>query len=276
MNYHALRYVPRRRQGPLNCYARRVASQFGEDGIIEEIFKRIGISSQYCVEFGAGDGQNLSNSWMWLYEQGWAGTLIEPDVQQFDVMKTRYAGRGDIHLICKLISTDSTSLNSLDNILSKTGAPAGIDLMSIDVDGLDWHIWDSLKKFRPRVVIIECNPNIPNDVVFVQANDPSYGYGNSAAAFVELAKMKGYELVAALCVNLIFVAHEEFSKVGIEDNSLDTIADFHRMQSAVFQAGDTLMVVGSARPLWGGALTDLRVCAVPLQGFPSLGFGESD
>jgi len=269
-----LRYVPRRRDGgPLGRYARDKTSQFGEDGVIEEILNRIGPRSKYCVEFGAGSGLSLSNTWTLLNEKKWSGTLIEAHGDHHAILSDRYKDRPDVHCLHRFIATDAGP-GSIDSILNETGAPKDIDVMSIDVDGTDWHIWNSLTEHRPRVVIVECNPNVPSEIVYVQCKDTAVSAGSSAAAFVELGFEKGYELAWAGGVNLIFVARDDFPKLGIADNRLEIIADFEKLQNKCFNLyNGTFFVVGAARLLWSDRrIEDQKMVVMQLPGFSEIGF----
>src|SRR5262249_13441461 len=82
---------------------------------------------------------------------------------------------------------------------------------------------NSLNDYRARVVIIEFNPSIPNDVVFIQDRATNINEGASLAALVELAKTKGYELIAVTLRNAIFVVAEEFPAFQIEDNTISAM-----------------------------------------------------
>ena len=108
-----------------------------------------------------------------------------------------------------------------------------------------------LHTYRPRVMLIEFNPTIPNDIVFIQPRDMSVFQGSSLRAFVELGKRKGYELVAANEVNAFFVLKELLQKFGIADNSIDALHTDHRYETALFQLYDgTLKIAGNTRLLW--------------------------
>lgn len=111
--------------------------------------------------------------------------------------------------------------NSLDNILNQTFIPNDFDLLSIDIDGNDYHIWDSLSNYRPTVVVIEFNPMIPSDIYFVQERNNSVNQGNSIRSIVTLANFKGYELIATTQCNVFFVKKEFYSLFDIQDNSID-------------------------------------------------------
>ncbi len=127
------------------------------------------------------------------------------------------------------------------------------DLLSIDVDGTDYFIWESLSEFLPRLVIIEFNPTVPNDIIFVQAKDANVNHGCSLLALVTLGKQKGYELVCCTSTNAFFVRKEEFHHIGLSNNShwnlYEPICD-----GRIFQGYDsTIFVEGMDRLVWKGA-----------------------
>ena len=140
---------------------------------------------------------------------------------------------------------------SLDSILAKTSLPKNFDLFSLDIDGNEYHLWDSLRTYRPRVMLIEFNPTIPNDVAFIQPRDMTVFQGSSLRAFVELGERKGYELIAANETNAFFVVKELFPKFGITDNAIDVLHTDHRYETKLFQLYDgTLKLAGNTRLLW--------------------------
>lgn len=116
--------------------------------------------------------------------------------------------------------------NSLDSILEKTPIPTNFDLLVIDSDGNDYNVWKSLEKYSPKVVCIECNQSFPDVFVFIQDENENY-QGTSMKAMVELAREKGYELVATLSGNTFFVQKEYFSLFNINDNSLHSLRNWY-------------------------------------------------
>ena len=195
-----------------------VTSQTGEDGVLEKIFERIGMVSRFCVDLGAADGHFISNTFNLVHNHGWAGVMLEASRQQFDALAARYADRRDVLCLNEFVTVP----NSLDHILERTPAPRDFDLLSIDIDGMDLVIWKILENYRPRVVVIEANASMAPHVHFVQT-DPSRRIGSSSRALVEVAREKGYERVAHLVSNCVFVVREEFDKLEIEDNSLESL-----------------------------------------------------
>jgi len=120
-----------------------------------------------------------------------------------------------------------------------------------DVDGNEYHLWDSMNEYRPRVMVIEFNPTIPNEVVFIQPRDMKVFQGSSLKAFVELGKRKGYELIATNETNAFFLLKELFPKFGIADNSIDALHTDHRFETKLFQLYDgTLKIAGNTKLLW--------------------------
>ena len=146
-------------------------SQFGEDGIIEEIFKRLDSKiklDRWCCEFGAWDGVYLSNTCHFIRNLGFNAILIEANKNKVSELNKNFPS-DNVLKIQKTVTFQGS--NSLDNIFSETVIPLNFDFLSIDIDGADYHIFDSIKKYKPKVVCIEFNPLIPNSVEYVQPKD---------------------------------------------------------------------------------------------------------
>ncbi|WYD80838.1 MAG: hypothetical protein V8K32_00280 [Candidatus Electrothrix gigas] len=205
----------------LNEYRKNVTSQAGEDGIIEYLCARLGIQSGWCVEFGAWDGKHLSNTWN-LIQNGWSGVLIEGNKEKAESLNALYVKNPSVYTICAYVGFDESDQNGLDALLSATPTPKKFELLSIDIDGNDWYVWNAMKNYQPAVVIIEANSSIPASVSKV--HPVNSGGGASARALVELARCKGYELVAHTG-NCIFVRSDLYPKVDLQDNSLDILFD---------------------------------------------------
>jgi hypothetical protein len=236
-------------------YRKNVTSQLGEDGIIEQIFKLIPSSNEFCVEFGAGNGFTLSNTFNLIKNFDWTGVLIEANKTRHEELVERYSDNENVYCIKEKVSFEGE--NTLDNILSDCMAPTDFELLSIDVDGNDYHIWNSLLEFKPKVVVIEFNPTIPNHVSFVQERNINVFQGSSLRAITELAKLKGYELICATEWNAFYVLKEYFSLFGIKDNSIDRLYNFVKYQTNIFQLYDgTIVLNGHKSLLWNGTAFD--------------------
>lgn len=185
--------------------SKNVYSQSSEDSIIQQLLLLISEShslSKWCVEFGAWDGKFLSNTFNLVENYSYKGVYIEGSKKHFINLKKNMK---NFEVIClnKYIGIDK--YNNLDYILSATPIPVDFDILSIDIDGCDFYILESIKKYRPKIIIIEYNPTIPNDVYFVQQADFSVNHGASALAIQKLAQSKDYSVVALTETNLILV-----------------------------------------------------------------------
>lgn len=176
---------------------RNDTSQFGEDGLIEAVFDRIGTTNQWCFEVGAADGLFFSNTKR-LRDAGWSAVLIEADPLKAN--ECRKFENQKVQVIQQKIGA-----SSLDHILDGCAAPIRLDLGVIDIDGQDYWAWKGLKSYRPRVMLVE----------FIYVGDPEFipplnGEGQAGLdAIMKLGIEKGYTPVARTYCNLLFVDSRE-------------------------------------------------------------------
>lgn len=207
----------------LNDYAESTYSQFGEDGIIAEILQRLESAvalDGWCAEFGAWDGIHLSNTCKLIRDRSYSAVLIEGDPDRVKDLAKNFPEQ-NILKICRFVNFEGA--NSLDKIFSDTPIPSNFDVLSIDVDGVDYYIFESLHIYRPKVVCIEFNPTIPNAVDFVQAKDFAVKQGCSGRALTRLARSKNYALVASTPCNLIFVDNAYLQSVSAYEVCLEDL-----------------------------------------------------
>ena len=200
-------------------YSKNVYSQNGEDGIITELCSRLSLQPKWICEFGAWDGKYLSNTFQYI-ETGANAVLIEGDPKKYlDLQKTAEA-YPTIHPICAMISYTSLS-TMLDTLLSTTPIPKDFDILSIDIDGEDYYIWDSLKLYEPKIVIIEINSLIhPDNTEYIHSSTKGC-LGSGFGATLELGKRKGYTFVCHTG-NMIFVRNDLFDRLNIKyDNPIE-------------------------------------------------------
>lgn len=222
----------------LHDFAESVTSQWGENGIIAKIFEEIGTENETCVEFGAYDLEDLSNVHPLWAEEGWRALLIEGDPEKFDRIEADYRaheGIENLDIVEGFVRTSGE--NSLNSYLDRHDVPTDLDLLSIDVDGMDYHIWEALTDHRPRVVVVEYNPTIPPWKHVVGSADGN-NVGASLAATLELGKEKGYELVAVTKSNAIFIQRAE-SHPFEGCNDLEDLYDFKTHGENIRYAGHT-------------------------------------
>jgi hypothetical protein len=227
-------------------HARKVTSQNGEDGIIEKIFDVIGTRNKWCVEFGAWDGITHSNTYNLIANHGWSSLQIEAKSERFAELVKTHEAHPKVVCVNALIGFDPRN-DSLEYHLRRARAPLDIDLAVIDIDGNDWHVWQSMARYRPRLLVIEFNTFIPNDVYFVQDRDLRINQGCSLRALIEFGKRRNYELVCAHRGNAFFVETTEFPKFGISDNSIDAMWMPDRDASLFLLYDGTLVNVGLSK-----------------------------
>ena len=192
----------------LNKYERKVSSQFGQDGIIEHILDVIGEGTKRCVEFGFGEECNTANL---LSNHGWRGVLMDVELGVVSGGKLRW---GEAVTAIQAFIEPS----NIDDIL-KTYSPPNPDLLSVDIDGMDYHVWKAITSIDPRVVVIEYNasygPDLsvttPYSAGFQRRNFHMHYHGASLGALNKLAESRGYALVGCEShgIDAFFVKEKE-------------------------------------------------------------------
>lgn len=194
----------------LENFGYKVYSQNDEDGIIQEIFRRIGTTNQKFIEFGVQNG--LESNGHFLLFKSWTGLWIEGNADYCKEIREKFAPiitKKQLQLIHAFITKDN-----INQLIFEEGHICGeVDLLSIDIDGNDYYIWDSINVINPRVVIIEYNGKFPPDVEWKMAYnskhiwDGSDWQGASLKALELLGRKKGYTLVGTNYrgVNAFFV-----------------------------------------------------------------------
>ncbi len=182
-------------RGPLTSFELRCFSQHGEDGVIAELLARVGIGSQFFVEFGIETGRE-GNCVFLADVLGWRGLFIEPD-------ETGYSELGAKYRASERVRTQNAAVTptNVESLFAAADVPPEPDVLSIDVDGQDYWIWEALEAYRPRVVVVEYNALLPSGRRLVQPSGYERGwdgtdyFGASLDALCELAGHKGYRLV---------------------------------------------------------------------------------
>lgn len=207
---HSPRYRDPRK---LNHYEHQVFSQCDEDGIVAEIFRRIGTKDRFFVEFGVGNG--IENNTVFLLMQNWRGAWIEGDAASAAELQSRFRGplsEGRLKFLQSFITTEN-----IEALFNQLNIPAEFDLLSVDIDRNTYHVWKALGRFKPRVLVIEYNSTFPADVEWIAEYDSqrvwnnSMYFGASLKAYERLASSMGYALVGCnfAGTNAFFVRNTE-------------------------------------------------------------------
>jgi len=232
---------------PMLKYRGNVFSQGGEDGVLAEIVRRIPEISKTFVEFGAWDGLHLSNCAALAFFNNWDGVFIEGDSKKFADLQENYVEKKNILTVNAWVGIEG---NERLDVLLRERVPTEFGILSIDIDGNDYHVWESLVDFTPTVVIIEINPSIPNDVFFVQRYDKRVNQGASLLATSSLANAKGYDLICCTSQNAFFIKKEFTERFEVKFSSLDEIY-VPKCNGRIFHGYDgTVFVVGMDRIIW--------------------------
>jgi hypothetical protein len=179
-------------------------SQNDEDGILQEIFRRIGVRHKSFVEFGCGYG--LENNTAYLLSQGWRGLWMDGDQVNAERIATGF-GYLIEHGLLKFKQAFITREN-IDALIAEAALGPEIDLLSIDLDGNDYGVWEAISAVDARVVMIEYNAKFrpPHDwTLTYDANHVWAGndqMGSSLAALARLGAAKGYQLVGCNLIGL--------------------------------------------------------------------------
>jgi hypothetical protein len=206
MEYHYIKLdSSQREQIDLNLYQTRILSQWGQDGVLDKIFNTIGTTNKYFVEFGSSGTDSGMGNTAQLRRKGFDGLLMDGSEKPYgeDVNDRRYP-----------VKIEFVKPSNINQLFKKYNVPTEFDLLSIDVDGQDFHIWNNLEGYSPRVVSIEMNYHIDPGFDKVGPCDDDWVwngwfiYGASITALKKLGNKKGYSLVASCTSDAIFVRND--------------------------------------------------------------------
>ena len=189
----------------------KMVSQNEEDGIVLALFKRIGVTDRRFIEIGCGS--NGGNSGFLAQECGWKGLMVDRTEANIETIKARFAGH-DVVAVKSFVTREN-----INELIKKSGFIGEIDLLSMDIDGNDYWVWDAIDVCSPRVVIMEYNWKFGSEKAMTIAYDATFDrhrsnvrdyYGASLAALNTLATRKGYRLVACgqAGVNAFFLRND--------------------------------------------------------------------
>jgi len=194
----------------------RAFSQNGEDGILLFIFALIGMGSRRSIEICAGDGIQCNTANL-IVNHGWTGLLFEGNEHLAQTGRAFYASLGDTFCHPPTIANEWITRENINQLIKTNGFDGAVDLLSLDLDGVDYWVWEAIDVIRPRVVIAEIQciwgaeraVTVPYRQEFRTQFIDKFGVysGASLPAFVKLARRKGYRLVGVqrLGFNAIFI-----------------------------------------------------------------------
>ena len=195
-------------------------SQDNEDGILLELFSKIGFLNKTFIEIGAGNGVLFSNCANLCMNFGFSGLFIESDTKKVSDGISYYKNSYRTNLFPPKFCCSFVTKDNINQIVTDHNFPKTIDLLSIDIDGNDYWILEHLDTVIPRVIVLEVNPAFKDQSCTVQYNssfklkDLDKGvYGMSVSAAIKLCKQRGYKLVASNSKGFnLFFALEKISR----------------------------------------------------------------
>jgi hypothetical protein len=187
----------------------KVYSQNDEDGIIAEIFRRIGTTSRTFVEFGVETGVECNTAK--LLVEGWRGLWIETNAASAGAILQNFAPFIEARRLS--VTESRVSAENINALIAQSGLSGEIDFLSIDIDYNDYWVWKAIDVVNPRVVAIEYNATLRPPMSLVVPYQPDAEWdgsnfqGASLEALVKLGAQKNYRIVGCSIagVNAFFV-----------------------------------------------------------------------
>ena len=197
----------------------KVYSQWGEDGIIQYLINKLPIKNKVFIEFGVED-YTESNTKFLLENDNWSGLVLDGSIENIEQIRNNSVyWKYDLLAKDIFITKDNIS-ETIEGYIKASNFDKEIGLLSVDIDGNDYYIWDSINSIDPVIVICEYNSvfgnrhsiSVPYDDKFVRTHKhySNLYFGASIKAFYTLAKSKGYEFIGTNknSVNAFFVKSE--------------------------------------------------------------------
>lgn len=202
-------------QGPLWQHEFKVFSQWGEDGIIQYLVNHLDIRHHTFIEFGVEDFTESNCRFLMMKDQ-WQGFVIDGSPANMQrLQKSYFFWQHQLNCTASFITKENVA-----NLLDKSGFDRNLGILSVDIDGVDFHVLEALADWHPAILIVEYNDafgwkrpvSVPYDPAFVrrQKHSSNQYWGANLPAFLHLASTRGYALVGTNSVgsNAFFVRRE--------------------------------------------------------------------
>jgi hypothetical protein len=178
----------------------RIYSQFGDDGILQYLIHQTKPECEIFIEFGV-QNYTEANTRFLLLNNNWKGLIIDGDGQAMAALRDdEIYWRQDLTAIGAFVTREN-----INQLFTENGFTGEIGLLSIDIDGNDYWVWEAIDTVNPTVVVVEYNSvfgperaiTIPYDPQFMrtQAHYSNLYWGCSLKALCLLAERKGYSFV---------------------------------------------------------------------------------
>jgi len=184
----------------LSDYEWKIFSQWGEDGIIQFLINHLKISHKTFIEFGVEDFFE-SNCRYLMQSSGWRGLVIDGSVKNIDRLRnSHFYWKHDLQSVAAFVTEEN-----INRLIGGAGFENELGILSVDIDGNDYHILKALSTLKPSIIISEFNPcfgteraiTVPYDEDFIRSKKhySNLYYGASIKALEYLLSSRGYVLV---------------------------------------------------------------------------------
>jgi hypothetical protein len=206
-------------------------SQNGEDGILQFLTGKLKVRERIFVEFGVQDYQE-SNTRLLLLKDGWSGLVMDGSARNVEaIRKSRWFPNRNLQARCAWITREN-----IDALLASAGVEGPIGVLSIDIDGNDYWVWEAVTVVDPVIVICEYNNFFGPDRAVTIPYAPSFQWdggqysGASIQALCRLAERKGYAFLGSdqAGVNAFFVRKDRLGGLRVGDPAADFRRACHR------------------------------------------------
>lgn len=194
----------------------QVFSQWKEDGIIQFLVRNICIETKIFVEFGVEDYTECNTRFL-LINNNWSGLVIDSSQENISQLKkSSYYWNYNLKAVQSFVTKDN-----INNLLVENGVSGEIGLLSIDIDGNDYWIWEAINVVSPVIVIVEYNHRFGSDLAVTIPYKENFErskehhsmiyFGASLKALCILAKLKGYAFIGCNSngVNAFFIRKDK-------------------------------------------------------------------
>jgi hypothetical protein len=229
-----------------------VFSQWGEDGILDWVLSLLPMIPKSFIEFGV-ENYLESNTRFLLVARDWKGLVIDGSGENVhDIKNQEIYWRHNLTAINAFIDKDN-----INKLLESGGMKGDVGLLSIDIDGNDYWVWQAIEVVSPAVVVVEYNAvlgdlhaiSIPYNSKFqrTEAHFSNLYFGASINALIQLGNTKGYTFIGANSsgVNAFFVRNDLAKKVN---NNMQKCCAFpSSMRESRDESGNLIYLNGDER-----------------------------
>jgi hypothetical protein len=241
------------RMEPIWQHEFKVFSQWGEDGIIQFLVRNIDVQNRTFIEFGVEDFAESNCRFLMMKDQ-WAGYVIDGSTRNISTLRSAYFyWQNNLNSKTSFITKEN-----VNELLHESGFDRNLGILSVDIDGVDYHVLESLADWRPSILIVEYNDafgwvrpvSVPYDATFVRAKKHSSNqyWGANLPAFCFLASRRDYALVGVNGVgsNAFFVRRDLLNDI-VHEVSLKSCERQAAFRDSRNESGELTFLSGAAR-----------------------------